>query len=204
MAEVSVAAAPLALGAPAAVVGLEDTPPLFVVAKGSLSAWEALLSELRLSGATGDSGALPLIRRALLDSRLTFLRKLGEKRVSYLSAIPFVVNPTTVDQTLRAVASSTEVLVIRYELLRKLRWSSVDGNAVQQIYNSEAFIREMPEAELEVELTRLNNEIEENMELLRGDEQVGEESQGLLVMTPEPDTKPPTPGSSILNTNVYP
>lgn len=197
MVEIDVETGSLLLGAPEAQVVLLTTPPLFVVATGSLSAWDSLLAELRLSGATGASGALPLIQRAVLDARMRFFRSLGESRVSYLAAIPYVVNPTTINQTLRAVASSTEILIIRHELLRKLRWSTIDGNAVQQIYNSEAFIREQPEAQLETELKRLHNEIEENMELLAGDEQVGEETQGLLVMTPEPTTPPPKPGSSV-------
>lgn len=197
MVEIAVEEGRLFLGATDPAVVLDSTPPLFVVGQGGKSAWETLLSELRLSGVPTSSDAVSIVRRGLLDARLAFFRALGDQRVSWLSSIPYVNNPITSNQTLRAVASSTEILIIRRELLRKLRWSTIDGNAVQQHYNDEGFIREQPEFELERELSRLHNEIAENMELLAGTETVGQETQGMQVSTFEPTTPPPSPRSSI-------
>jgi hypothetical protein len=196
MVDVAVALGGLRVGGTAPLVTLETTPPLFVVGSNGRSAWATLLSELRLSGAV-DPAAIDIITRGLLDSRLTFFRRLGESRVAWLSDIPFVNNPITTNQTLRAVASSTEVMLIRKDLLRKMRSLFADGNAAMQAYNNEGLIREQPDVDIETEISRLDMEILENMELLSGTETVGNESHGILVGTIEPLTAPPRPGSSV-------
>lgn len=197
MVEIFVETAGLRLGHGSPQVLLDQTPPLFVVGKGSNSALDTLMAELRLSGVPAKSDANSIVQRALLDARLSFLRKLGDKRVAHLSSIVHVNNPITTDQTLRAVAASTEVLLVRRALLRTLRTTFADGNSARDMFNDEGFVRDAPEIELSKEISALHAEIEENFELLSGEEAVGQETQGMLVSTINPVKTPPLPGASI-------
>lgn len=197
MVDIAVEVGSLRLGSPEPSVELQQTPPLFVVGKGSTSANDVLLHELRLSQMRQENDARYIVQRALVDARMRFFRRLGPNRVSYLSAIPHTYNPITQNQTLRVLAASTEILIVRQQLLRKLPFSAIDGGSVNDEWNDTGFAREAAERELEREITRLDNEISENMELLAGEETIGHEAEGMQISTLGPRTRPPLPGSTV-------
>ena len=195
--DVTVESGSLALTGSAASVVLLGTPPLFVVGAAGGSAFDSLRAELRLSGLSPTEDATVLFSRAVLDARLSFYRKLGEDRVMELTAIPFKNNPINESQILRAIASSVEILLIRRSLLRTLRVAFMDGGSLGSQWNNDAFTREGGGEDIDAELARLSQEIEEAMELLSGSEVLGSESTGGDVQTFEPSTTPDLPRSSV-------
>jgi hypothetical protein len=176
------------------------TAPLFVADLATLK------PKLRLSGVPTTSDADDIINEAILTVRQKFYRELGTSRITVLKAIAFVENPTTDNQILRAVANNTEVLWVRCELMCKLPMMFMDGNAEQnQIFQDEALFRETTANELEQARIRCELEIQQNLDLLRGDEEIASETT-IRVDTPgtsQPvvDTTTaarPYPGDSIL------
>lgn len=176
------------------------TVPLFIADLATLK------SKIRLSGVPTTSDAEDIINEAILIVRQKFYRDLGTDRVAVLKAIAFSETPTTNDQVLRAVANSTEVLWVRCELMSMLPSMFMDGNADQsQIFQDEALFREAAANELEQSRMRCEMEIQQNLDLLRGDEEIASESTIRIdspgVSRPVVDTRTasrPYPGDSIL------
>jgi len=178
------------------VVVLEVPNPLFVVGVGTDTPWDTMLEELRLSGVPSASDAQAIIRRAMLDVRLGFYRSLQVRRINYLLAIEYNAEPVNDDGVLRALAASTEILWTKMLLMRRMRSAFIDGNGVQQILNDEAGITETPDTFLDAEITRIQNEITNNLELLAGSEEIGSETS-IQVTTFEPSTAPPNIGATV-------
>jgi hypothetical protein len=176
------------------------TAPLFV---GSL---DLLKPKLRLSGVPTTSDADDIIDEAILIVRQKFYRDLGSDRVAVLKALPFTETPTTNDQIIRAVANSTEVLWVRCELMRMLPTMFMDGNAQQnQIFQDEGLFRDTTANQIEQARMQCEIEIQQNLDLLRGDEEIASESTLRIdspgVSQPVIDTRTaarPYPGDSIL------
>lgn len=176
------------------------TAPLFVADLATLK------PKLRLSGVPTTSDADDIINESILIARQKFYRELGIARVAELVALPFNENPTTEDQILRAVANSTEVLMVRCELMRIMPMMFMDGNADQnQIMQDESLFRETTSAQLEQMRLQCDLEIQQNMDLLAGDEEIS--SEGTIRIDTPGVSQPvidintaarPYPGDSVL------
>jgi len=168
------------------------TNPLFVADLATLKA------QLRLSGMPSSAtDALAILDESILRARLVFYRRLGQQRVGVLLATVYNANPSSEDEVLRALANTTETKVVYSELLRKLpnQWMDASGDANRR-WNEEAPFRERGPTGAQQEIQRLLDEIEEDMEILAGEESIGEESQ-FKTFNGTPDCTPPRPGDSI-------
>ncbi len=174
------------------------TDPLFVADLATLKA------TLRLSGVpSGNTDTLAILDEAILRARLAFYRRLGQQRVGVLLATAFSANPTTEDQVLRALANTTETKQVYVELLRKLpnQWMDASGDANRR-WNEEAPFRERGPTEGQQEIQRLLDEIEEDMEMLAGEEDLGEEAS-FKTFNGTPLCTPPRPGDSIRHGGLF-
>jgi hypothetical protein len=136
--------------------------PLFV-------ANEATLKErLRLSAVPASAlDTEAIIDEAILRARLRFYRSLGTARTNVLVALPFTELPTTEDEVLRALATTTEVQMVRCELLRLLPNTFMDASGdVNARWNEEAPVRERSSMELDEELRRCELDITAALEEL--------------------------------------
>lgn len=170
------------------------TDPLFVSNLATLKA------ALRLSAVPSTSpDTLAILDESILRVRLAFYRRLGQQRVGVLLAMPVIANPTSVDEILRALASTTETKMVFAELLRKLpnQFMDASGDANRR-WNEEAPFRERGPSDAQREIQRLLDEIEEDMEMLAGEEVQGDESS-YKTFDGTPDCTPPRPGDSIRN-----
>ena len=176
------------------------TAPLFVADLATLK------SKVRLSGVPTTSDADDIINEAILVTRQKFYRELGGSRITVLKAMAFTEAPTTDNQILRAVANSTEVLMVRCELMKTLPSMFMDGNAQQnQIMQDEALFRDNTSNELDQMRMQCEIEIQQNFDLLAGDEEIASENALRIdspgVSQPVVDTRTaarPYPGDSIL------
>ena len=176
------------------------TAPLFV------ADIDTLKSKLRLSGVPTTSDADDIINEAVLVARQKFYRELGGSRITVLKATAFTEAPTTDNQILRAVANSTEVLMVRCELMKMLPMMFMDGNADQnQIMQDEGLFRDTTSNQLDQLRMQCEIEIQQNMDLLAGDEEIASENSVRIdspgVSRPVVDTTTaarPHPGDSIL------
>lgn len=148
------------------------TNPLFV------SDLATLKEKLRLAELPTVSAANPILDEVILVSRLEFLRRLGEARVGVLIALPFTENPLTEDESVRALANTTEVKLVRCELLRRLPTAFMDASGeVNKSWNEEAPVRELGAMEVESEISRCQEEIEKDMQILSGQNDIGNECE---------------------------
>lgn len=180
------------------------TAPLFVADLATLK------PKLRLSGVPSTSDADDIVNEAILVTRQKFYRELGSPRIAELVAMPFTETPTTNDEILRAVANSTEVLIVRCELMRTMPMMFMDGNAQQdQIMQDEALFRDSTSSQLEQMRMQCELDIQQNMDLLAGDQVIASETT-LRIATPgvsQPvidisTASRPYPGDSVLPGSV--
>ncbi len=167
------------------------TSPLFLTDLATLKA------KLRLSGVAATSDADDIINEAILTVRSGFYRELGGPRVTSLLALPFTESPATNDEILRAVANTTELKWIRVELFRTMPLSFMDGNADQnQVFQDEALFRDTSQHQLDQERVRLESDIQQNLDLLRGIEDIASEAT-IRVATICPAVTPALPGDTV-------
>lgn len=169
------------------------TNPLFVADLPTLK------SLLRMTEVPSDStDALAILDEGILRARLQFYRRLGTTRVGQLLAITFEENPTTEDEVLRALANTVEVKLVLCHLLERLpnTWMDASGD-IHKRWNEEAPVRERSPAEIIDQLSSCRDQIEEDMQILAGEEQVGDEE---LIQTFDgtPDCPAPRVGRSLL------
>jgi len=171
------------------------TNPLFA------SSLVDLKGRLRLEDLPPSSAANDILDHAILDARLTFYRRLGQTVVATLVALPYTTSPTTEVEVKRALAQSVEVKLVRAKLMRTLPhiWSDASGDA-QRAWNDEAPYRERGMSDAERELKRLHDEIEEDFQILEGEDTPGEESDWRMYDGVR-DTDAPRPGGSLSNLN---
>lgn len=166
--------------------------PVFVADLATLKA------RLRLSGVpVAATDTLGIIDDAVLRARMRFYRRLGASRVADLVAIAYVEDPTTDDGILRALANSVEVNIVRFELMQTLPTTFMDASGdANKKWNEEALFRERGPTERQKELTRLEDQIEEDMQMLALEEELAAES-GIQTYDGTPTIAPPRPGDSI-------
>jgi len=175
-----------------------STVPLYVVALGGKSAFETLKARVRLSGVPKASDADVIVENALLDVRAGFMRRLGIARTLELAAILYNANPMTEAGVLRAVAFTTEVMWVRLTLIRdgRLPLMFLDGSgAALQSWEDEGATRTTSK-DVEREVLLLQTSVDENLELLAGDDAVGAEDN-IEVYVPEPAIPPDPVGTSL-------
>ena len=173
------------------------TPPLFVRNQ------ETLRRKLRLSGVCEKNDADEIIDEAVLSVRGHFYRRLGQERVAELLAFAVSPTPTTPDEILRSVASSTEIKWVKLELTQSMPMLFMDGsNNALNVYNEEAPFRNTSAFEISNLQKRLFEQIEENLEMLKGSEQQGNEHKA-NTFDGTPDGEVCKPWDSIRVTDRY-
>lgn len=157
-----------------------------------------LKTRLRLSGVPlAATDTLGIIDDAVLRARMRFYRRLGAKRVADIVSLTYQEDPTTDDQILRALANSVEVNIVRFELMQTLPTTFMDASGdANKKWNEEALFRERGPTERQKELTRLENQIEEDMQMLALEEELAAES-GIQTYDGSNTIDPPSPGDSI-------
>lgn len=144
-----------------------------------LSNLAAVKAELRLSGvpAAGED-ANTILEDVLLQVRTGFYRRLGITRVGQIVAFTAnYTNPTTEPEILRALAKTVEVKwawCLLGERLPQL-WMDDSGGA-WQAYNEQGTYRKMGLKEREAQCLRYRAEIEDAMQILAGEESLGDET----------------------------
>lgn len=169
------------------------TDPLFVPSR------TALKSALRLSGIPDQDAADYLLDQAVRRVRSGFYRKLTHSRVVTLQGytLSSPPNPDTEQEYLRLMAEDTEVEWVRFELtwLIPMLWQDSSGDSLD-LWNEVAPFRKMDAEELANLQNHLQVTIEQNMDMLRGDEEAGSETS-IRGRTVEPKEKPPGIGGSL-------
>ena len=159
-------------------------------------------ARLRLSSVPSSStDTAAIIAGAILDARLEFYRRLGQSRVDRLLAFSVVAAPASDEEVLRALAAQTEVKLVRVQLFRELPNAFMDASGdLQKRWSEEAPFRERPRSDREREIARLNEEIEQAMQMLARDEgeTPGDERTVFIYDgTPEDTSSIPLPGDTI-------
>jgi hypothetical protein len=112
-----------------------------------------------------------IIDEAISGARLEFYRRLGRTRVNRLLAFAVVAEPSSDEEVLRSMAALTEVKLVRVALLRELPNAFMDASGdIHKRWNEEAPFRERPRSDRDREIHRLNEEIEQAMQMLARDE----------------------------------
>jgi len=158
-------------------------------------------ARIRLSSVPDSStDTLAIVDDSIAKARLSFYRRLGLSRVTKILTFALVDPPTDEEEILRAIGAQAELKLVLVDLLRRLPHAFMDASGnIQKRWNEEAPFRERPRSDVEREILRLNNEIEEEMQLLAGeDESIGSESE-IKTYTGTPEETPPLPGDSILS-----
>ncbi len=158
-----------------------------------------LKSRLRLTGIETGSDAEAILDDAIREVRAGFIRRLGIARVNTLIAIVLDSDgiPDNNDDTLRVLAEITEIKWVKSLLMRTLTQFSLDGSgSVLQAWHDEAPFRFMGEFDKSKEIRRLQDEIEENLQLLEGTDNIASETTGHISIL-EADIAPPRPGGTI-------
>ncbi|MCZ2418672.1 MAG: hypothetical protein LC123_02355 [Burkholderiales bacterium] len=164
--------------------------PLFVADMVTLK------TGLRLKDARAE-GALAIIDQAVMDVRLGFYRKLGASRVTELLDTASTDAPTTDAEVMRMLANSTETKWVRQLLLRRLPTMFADAaGGRQQAWNEEGAFEATPERRLKDEIDRLEAEVEDALETLKGNTDLNDRSS-VQVSTIGPSETPDLPGASI-------
>ena len=163
-------------------------------------AW--IKARLRLTSVpVSSTDTLAIVDEAIVNARLEFFRRLGGTRVSRLLAFSVVAEPTSDEEVLRALASLTEVKLVRVALLRELPNAFMDASGdLQKRWNEEPF-RERPRSDREREVSRLNDEIEQAMQMLARDEgEAPGDERSVFVYdgTPEDASSIPLPGDTLI------
>lgn len=163
--------------------------PLFLASKDELK------SRLRLSGAA-QADALAQVDHAIEDVRMHIYdedRGLGAARVTEILTVSYVENATTSAAMVRTMARSLECAWVRLLLLRRMPMIFMDASAVtQEVWNEEPVTRFGPSG-VRQEIERLEQEIQDLLANLGGDE----DDAGIGVVVFEPEETPDRPGWSI-------
>jgi hypothetical protein len=166
--------------------------PLFVADLATIKA------RLRLTGvpaASTDTHAI--IDECLLRTRLTFVRRLGTARINKIRAITYTEDPLTDDGVIRALANTTEINMVRCELMQRLPIAFMDASAdLDKRWNEDAPFREKGSNDLRKQITDLQNSIEEDMQMLAGEEELAEEST-IQIFDGVSDLVSPRPGDTL-------
>jgi hypothetical protein len=151
---------------------------------------------LRLSGVPESSDAQVIIDEGVLQARMAFVQALTQAGVNAIRAIPYVDDPQTEDQNKRMLANLTESMLVRLHLMRTLPVLFLDSSQKdEQLWNEEGLFRNKSPFDLEREKSALQDDINNNLDLLLGEDPAG--TSVLKMETIGPDVTPPRPGDSI-------
>lgn len=159
-------------------------------------------ARLRLTSVpVGAGDTLAIIDEAIVGARVEFYRRLQQIRVQRLLAFSVVAQPSSDEEVLRALATLTEVKIVRVALLRELPNAFMDASGdLQKRWNEEAPFRERPRSDREREILRLEEEIEQAMQMLARDEgETPGDERSVFVYdgTPADPTSIPLPGDTL-------
>lgn len=158
---------------------------------------DALLSELRLTGAVSKVDTNKIIDGAIQEVRLGFYDCLSDTRVAAIIAFNANENPASADERTRVRAEKTEVMWVRMLLLTRLPNFFLDSSGdTPQAFNEEGLTREPRVDMLTRQLHRMNAQINKNLDSLKDDGDCSLDNE-VQSTTFEPDTTPPKPFESI-------
>jgi hypothetical protein len=136
--------------------------PLFNADMGTLK------SLLRLSGADQPDVAA-VILNAVQKVRTALFDRLGASRIAEVLLYPLTDNATSDNEITRLRAAQTETMWVRMFLLREIPTQFMDGSAgTQETWNEAGVTRDIGASALSKEIARLESEIAENIQILRG------------------------------------
>lgn len=165
--------------------------PLFIADVATLQ------RRLRLSGVDSNDDQFAVFEDAMRAVRAGFYRELTHSRISTLKSYAQTDDPTTNAEYLRLLADVTEVLWTKAELMKRLpvkfKAASADD---RHEWNDNPDFRESDERDRARELSRLLAEVQENLDLLSGQEQAGNESQVHTTII-GPESKTPLGGAAL-------
>lgn len=154
------------------------TVPLFVADLATLYA------KLRLTSITAGSDTEEIVGEALLQTRISIYRRLGDAAVTSLLGETFIENPQTVDKILRASANVLEVKMVRLRLLDVLPVLFMDNSGIEQeLINEEATFRSLQPGQLADMRETCRLEIEELFSLLSGETEIGNAPKSRIFTT---------------------
>ena len=129
---------------------------------------DLLKSKLRLSGAQ-EGDATEVIAQAVLDARTEFYHILGSFLVNSLVSVTPTDTPSTDDELNRTLAESTEVLMVRVNLMRVLPTMFLDSaGSAHKAWNEEGITRDSGRSDLRRYIKETTNTIRTNLSRLGG------------------------------------
>lgn len=128
---------------------------------------DSLRKALRLSQVPDQNDATAQIDSAVESMKVRFFQALGEPRILALQSIPYSTTPKGTSAYLRILAATTEVKGVRAQLMRTLPMLFMDGTSRTQSWNDEAAFRETSYLQTRDELKRLDNDVQQALEVLR-------------------------------------
>lgn len=168
--------------------------PLFVTDLATLK------SRLRLSGLSTDGDGASILDAAIQEVRVGFIREIGIDSVNRVVAYNQTETPTTNEEAIRLLAEILEVKWSRLILMRTMTTMTLDGaGGALNDYHHEAPFRETSPYDREVEISRLQKEIHDGLDLLSQAESIPDEMVGYQSFTASPDPTPPLPGESVFD-----
>jgi hypothetical protein len=134
-------------------------------------------SELRLSGLKSGSDGEQIFTRALSSARVGLYMRLGTSVIAEMVAQADTDNPTSLTGLRRKACTLAEVEWIRMELLKTMPIRVADASGDEQdVYGDEGVWRDISPDELEEALKRILEGIEELMELVLTEDELGDDA----------------------------
>jgi len=161
---------------------------------------DTLKENLRMSqvSTSEDTDIGTLLERAVRTVRVKFRKVLSQSRIDALVAITQAspVDPDENDEYLRELAELTEIQWIWLELSYISPMMILDSAAeARDVFQEEGPFRRMTQEELDSVRLRYQNEINENLDILKASESL-DSNTSLRVKTIEPETDPRRVGKS--------
>lgn len=162
---------------------------------------DKLKQSLRVSTIQTGADIAVQLDRAVESARLTFWRKLGAAATTTLAGLPKKDPPTTEEHYKRLLAEHTEILIVWSYLAMYLPVSVMDGSAdFRQLWNSDEQFKNIPDGGKQARINIAHTTIEENFELLSGEDTAANEtSVGAITLEPQ-DLQPV---QKVLGTSIY-
>lgn len=156
---------------------------------------DELKANLRLSGASTLSGSDfdTLLDQAIRKVRLTFRRRLGQRRIETIQGYAqdsSPVDPDTDHEYYREMAELAEIAMVKLELIYLLPMIFMDAGASnREVYNDEAAFRKAAQEDLRALRSQLKQEIEQNLVGLNALQIDGPRSHWFFSVGPDEPTK---------------
>ena len=165
------------------------------VAPYYLADLDTLKSAMRLTNLDGTEDASSILDLSIEWARGYIFRKLGPTNAAAWKAVAYSENPTTEQGVLRMTANLLEVKLVLVSLMDRLpNFFMDDSGGTQEAYNEEGTFRKKNSEERADLRKRCWAEIKEFVDLLNGDQSLGDNAS-IKTYVGENDT-PRTPGGS--------